>query len=87
MSFRNLLFALVCLVAITSSVVAVRQQMLLRELRQALIHCQHDSDSLQAQVSRLEDNLHSAGLQMSNLSELIQEATTRAARCTTQPTD
>lgn len=81
MSTRTLLFALVCLIAICSSIVAVRQQLLLQQLRQSLAECRDDSNAMQTRVAQLEDNLQSAGQQMDNLSGIIQEATRRAAAC------
>lgn len=81
MSARTLLFALVCLVALSSTVVAVRQQLLLQQLRQSLAECRDGSNTVQARVAQLEDNLQSAGRQMDNLSGIIQEATRRAAVC------
>lgn len=87
MSTRSLLFALICLIALSSSVVAVRQQLLLQQLRQSLAECRDGNSSMQTRVAQLEDNLQSAGQQMNNLSDIIQEATQRAARCEAEQSD
>lgn len=84
MSLRSLLFALICLIALSSSVVAIRQQLLLQQLRQSLEECRDGNSTMQTTVAQLEGNLQSAGHQMNNLSDLIQEATRRAARCETE---
>ncbi|MEX1197612.1 MAG: hypothetical protein WEB57_07115 [Pseudohongiellaceae bacterium] len=81
MSTRRLLFALTCLIALSSSVVAIRQQLVIQQLRQSLAECEDGNSAMQTRVTQLEDNLQSAGQQMNNLSSIIQEATQRAARC------
>jgi septal ring factor EnvC (AmiA/AmiB activator) len=87
MSTRAILFALICLIALSSSVVALRQQFLLQQLRQSLVECRDNAHVMQTRVAQLEDNLRSAGQQMNNLSGIIQETTRRAARCQAERND
>lgn len=81
LSPKTILFVLISLIALSASVLAVRQQFLLQQLRQSIAACRQETVATQTRVARLEDNLRSTGQQMSNLSAIIQEATERAARC------
>lgn len=81
MTKQRFLFALICLIAVSSSVVALRQQLLLQQLRQSLTECRNGNNAMEIRVAQLEDNLQSAAQQMDNLSGTIQEASRRAAVC------
>lgn len=68
-------------IATIAIIVAVNQYLQVRQLQQALVFSDEQQASLQQHIEQLESNLHSAGVQMQNLSNIAQEASVRAATC------
>lgn len=60
---------------------ALSQYLQVREMRAALINSAQQQREMQSHVQQLESNLRSAGLQMQQLSDLVQEANQRAVDC------
>ena len=77
----RLVLSVAVVIAAVTLPVAVYQSLAAGELRGEMAEQQQQFRQMQAHIDQLESNLQSAGLQMSNLAAIAQEATERAARC------
>ncbi len=77
----RLVLSVAVVIAAATLPVAVYQSLAAAELRSEMAEQRQQFRQMQAHIDQLESNLQGAGLQMSNLAAIAQEATERAARC------
>lgn len=79
-SGRLLIFCLV-IAALASTTWAVIQSFRLQSVQQDMAELQRLHDANSRQIDQCEANMRSAAVQLSNLSNIVQEATAAAAEC------
>jgi len=79
-SGRLLIFCLV-IAALASTTWAVTQSIRLQAIQQDLAELQRVHSASDRQIDQCETNMRSAAIQLSNLSNIVQEATAAAAEC------
>jgi len=80
-AYRRLTIAVLAGALLASSAWAVTQTLRLHELRATLAAQDNIVYNTQRQVDQCETNLRSAGIQLANLSNIVQEASAAAAQC------
>jgi hypothetical protein len=78
---RRLIIPALTVALLASSAWAVTQTLRLHELRAALLAQDNLGVTTRRQIDQCEANLRSAGIQLANLSNIVQEASAAAAQC------